>query len=74
MLTITLNVEGMMCQNCEKHVNKAVESNFAVQSVTSDHEKNETVIVCSEKPDMERLKAVIAEEGYTVVSEKVTEA
>ena len=65
MIETIITVEGMMCPNCERHVNEAVQSAFEVESVSSDRTENKTVIV-SEKPiDAEKLRAVITEAGYT---------
>ncbi len=64
MITTKIVVEGMMCDNCEKHVNEAVKKNFKVKSVKSDRANNETVIESKEPLDAEKLAAVIEEEGY----------
>ena len=64
MIKTTVSVTGMMCHNCEKHVNEAVKKNFKVKSVESSFEKGETVILSKEALDLEALKAVISEEGY----------
>ena len=59
-----LNVEGMMCQNCERHVNEAIRKNFDVESVVSDHGKNETIVISNAPLDHEKLYKVIADEDY----------
>ncbi|MBP5311643.1 MAG: heavy metal translocating P-type ATPase [Clostridia bacterium] len=64
MIRTTVEVKGMMCHNCERHVNKAVQEAFDVVSVESSLEKNETVIISASKLDEERLLGVIREEGY----------
>jgi len=64
MFRTVIHVEGMMCHNCEKHVNEAVKKNFKVKSVDSSFEKQETVILSKEGLDADALKAVITEEGY----------
>ncbi len=68
MVKTIVGVEGMMCHNCERHVNKAVEANFNVKSVVSDFEAKQTVIESEAALDPEKLKAVIGEEGYEVTS------
>ena len=60
------SVEGMMCHNCEKHVNEAIKKAFKVKSVDSDHKKNETVVISKEELNAEAVKAVIEEQGYKV--------
>ena len=64
MITTTIAVEGMMCENCEKHVREAVKKNFKVKSVVADRTKNQAVIESKEPLDAEKLAAVITEEGY----------
>jgi len=64
MYKITANVEGMMCPHCEARVNDAVSKNFTVESVTSSHEKNETVIVAAAPVDEAKLAEVIKDAGY----------
>ncbi len=71
MVKTIVGVEGMMCHNCERHVNKAVEANFDVKNVTSDFEAKQTVIESEAALDAEKLKAVIGEEGYEVTSVEV---
>ncbi len=64
MVKITVEVNGMMCGNCEKHVNKAIENAFKVKKVTSDHKANRTEIIADEPIDEGKLKAVIEDDGY----------
>lgn len=66
MYKITVDVEGMMCGNCEAHVNKAVSKAFDVKSVTSSHESGKTEIISENPIDEGKLKDIIVEEGYTV--------
>ena len=49
MNEIILNVEGMMCGNCEKHMNEMIQEKFDVKEVTSSHKKAETQIISEEK-------------------------
>jgi copper chaperone CopZ len=68
MTEITLKIDGMMCGMCESHVNDAVRRAFNVKKVTSSHKKGETVIVTKEKIDVPKLKNIICETGYQVLS------
>ena len=61
---IVLNVEGMMCPHCEARVKKAVEEVEGVERAEPNHKKN-TVTVFGEC-DIEKVKAVITEQGYKV--------
>lgn len=60
-----INVEGMMCPMCEKHVKEAIEKNFAVQSVTASHEAKRVEIESAAPLDYEKVAAVITDAGYT---------
>ena len=63
-----VNVEGMMCPMCEKHVKEAIEKNFSVESVTASHEAKKVEITSAEPLDFEKIKAVVADAGYTATS------
>ncbi|MBQ3378592.1 MAG: cation transporter [Clostridia bacterium] len=64
MFKTTLKIEGMMCEKCEAHVNRAVNKNFSVKEVVSSHKNGATEIISEEKLDEAKLAAVIADEGY----------
>ena len=68
MIRTTVQVSGMVCGMCEAHVNDAIRSAFQVQKVSSSRSKGETVIE-SEKPlDQEKLRQVINNAGYLMLS------
>ena len=71
MNEIILNVEGMMCGNCEKHMNEMIQEKFDVKEVTSSHKKAETQIISEEKLDVDKLKAEVDEIGYKVIEIEV---
>lgn len=65
-MTKELHIEGMMCQNCVKHVTKALESIDGVSEVNvSLEEKKATVTVPGSVSD-DTLKNAVTEEGYEV--------
>lgn len=66
MNKIVVEVTGMRCPMCEKHVNEIVKNNFDVKSVTSSHEKNETVIITPVEISDEELLKVLSTTGYTI--------
>ena len=68
MTQTVLKIEGMACGMCESHVNDAIINNFSVKKVKSSHKKGETVIKSEQPLDAEKLKKVIADTGYTLVS------
>lgn len=68
MTQTVLKIEGMACGMCESHVNDAIRNNFSVKKVKSSHKKGETVIKSEQPLDAEKLKKVVADTGYTLVS------
>ena len=68
MENIVLKVEGMMCGMCESHINDAVRRAFQVKKVTSSHSRGETVILAEKEISEDKLREVIEETGYTVLS------
>ena len=67
MVETVLKVNCMMCGMCESHINEVVRKTADVKKVTSSHTKGETVIVSEQPLDIDKLKAAIADTGYTVV-------
>ncbi|MDO5548953.1 MAG: cation transporter [Eubacteriales bacterium] len=71
MVKITANVEGMMCQHCEAHVNEAVRKAFpSVKDVTSSHSKNTTEIISEQELDEAAVSETIRATGYQVTGVK----
>lgn len=66
MIETVLKINGMMCGMCESHVNEVVRKTAEVKKVTSSHTKGETVILSEQPLDLDKLKAAIADTGYTV--------
>lgn len=65
MIRITVQVDGMMCGMCEAHVNDAVRRSLPVKKVTSNHKKQETVILTETDIEDSRIEAAIKDSGYT---------
>ena len=74
MYKTTVTVEGMMCRNCEKHVNEAVKKNFKVKDVSSSYDDNLTTILSKKEIDADKLIAVITEAGYNASDVKTENA
>ncbi len=68
MYKMTLNVDGMMCSHCEKHVNDEIKKRFDVQSVESSHTDDTTVIVAAEPIGEFELGMAIDAAGYKLLS------
>ena len=73
MLKITMEIDGMMCGMCESHINDAIRREFKVKKVTSSHIKRQTVILTEKPLDEDRLRKVIDETGYKVMSIETVE-
>ena len=67
MYKVILNVEGMMCEMCEAHVNKAVRNVCNAEKVTSSHTNGITEIIVDGQPDVARIKKAVKDTGYNVV-------
>lgn len=68
MIKTIAKIEGMMCGMCEKHVNNAVSRAFVTENITSSHKKGETEIISETAPDEIKLREVVEEAGYKVIS------
>ncbi len=66
MIKTILNIEGMMCPRCEKHMNEAIEQAFHVEKVTSSHSKNQTEVISEAPLDEELLQSTVTAAGYTL--------
>ena len=69
----TLEIKGMMCGMCESHINETIRNKFDVKKVSSDRNKNETVVISKNKLDEDALEAAIKETGYEFISLKSEE-
>ena len=68
MIRTTVQVSGMVCGMCEAHVNDAVRSAFPVKKVSSSRARGETVIESETPLDHEKLRQVINNTGYLMLS------
>ena len=68
MIQTTIGIDGMMCEMCEAHINDAIRRSFAVKSAKSNRKKKQCVVVSEEPLDEGRLREVIAETGYDLLS------
>lgn len=60
----TLHVEGMMCQKCQAHVEKALAGVDGVTGVTVDLEGKQAKVTCGSGVSDETLCAAVVEAGY----------
>ena len=64
----TLSVEGMMCQNCVRHVKDALEGISGVEAVSVSLEDKSAAVTAAESVTDEALKAAVTDAGYTVTA------
>lgn len=68
MITKTIGVEGMTCNNCVRHVTRALESLPGAADVTVSLDDKTAVVSVPETVTDEQITAAIVDEGYEVVS------
>jgi copper ion binding protein len=62
----TLNIEGMSCDHCVKHVTKALEEIAGVKSAKVSLKKKNAEVEHGDTVSLETMKAAIVEAGYEV--------
>ena len=68
MIKTVVGIDGMMCSHCEAHMNEAIRNNFDVKKVSASHTAKNAEILSEEALDVEKLKQVVADTGYTFIS------
>ena len=66
-MTITLSIEGMMCEHCKKHVEEAL-GKLSVSSVSVDLAGKSASITPTDDISDDTLKRTIADAGYELVN------
>ena len=61
-----LTIDGMMCQNCVKHVTKALESIPGASNVNVRLEDKKATVTVPDSVTDDTLKSAVAEAGYEV--------
>lgn len=69
-MNITLKVDGMMCNHCEKHVQDALLKIDGVIEVKASHIAKEVEVKANKAIDETLFKTAIEEEGYTYLGIK----
>lgn len=63
---IVLNVSGMMCEHCERHVKNALEAIGGVAEAHPDHNTGKVVVKLEKEVSFEVMKTAVEAEGYSV--------
>lgn len=66
--THTLSINGMMCQHCVAHVDKALKAVPGVQSVAVSLDDKNATVIADASVGAEMLRNAVTEAGYEVVS------
>lgn len=64
MMTLTINVDGMMCKHCVAHVEEACNKVDGVKESVASLENKNVVVTCDEKVGKETLIEAIKNAGY----------
>jgi copper chaperone CopZ len=65
--TTVLNITGMSCQMCVKHVTKALKELNGVTDVVVSLDQNTATVTYNPEPvGLEEFKSAVAEAGYAV--------
>lgn len=62
----TLQIEGMMCHNCEAHVQKALEKIPGVTGAVVSHESGTAVVTLASPVEDRVLREAVEAEDYRV--------
>jgi copper chaperone CopZ len=68
MIQTTIGIDGMMCEMCEAHINDAIRKHFAVKSAKSNRKKKQCIVVSEEPLDETKVREVIGQTGYELLS------
>ena len=60
-----LKIDGMMCNHCRMHVEKALSAVEGVSAVTVDLEAKTATVESATEIDRDVLRAAVADDGYT---------
>ena len=63
-----INIEGMSCENCVKHVTESLENINELNSVKVSLLRNAAKVESKEDVEDEKLKKAIEDAGYKVTS------
>ena len=65
--TVSFTVEGMMCNNCKAHVEKALLAVKGVKSVDAVLDTKTVTVTAKESVAEEALKSAVVAAGYKVI-------
>lgn len=66
LMNYELNVEGMMCEHCKKHVEDALNAMSGVKNVTVELSQNKAFVEADRDINRDEFEKVIKDAGYTL--------
>ena len=63
-MKIELDVEGMMCEHCEKRVKDSISKIDGIKTVKADHKSGKVKVTTSKEVDIDLIKDAVKEAGY----------
>ena len=66
MKELTINVEGMMCMHCVKHVEDACKRNANVVDAKASLDNKNVVVSYNDDVNVDEIKKSIVDAGYEV--------
>lgn len=66
MMTVTMNINGMMCEHCEARVKKTLEAIPQVEKAAVSHVENRAVVTLKEEIPFSVLKEAVEAQDYEV--------
>ncbi len=67
-MTKTVKIEGMMCEHCEMHIKKALESIDGITSATASHTAGTAVIEETKDVPASEIAKAVEDAGYKFVA------
>lgn len=67
-MTKELQIEGMMCEHCKKHVEEAIQEIPGVTAVEVSLEKNNAVVTSEREIETKEFDNAIEEAGYKLLN------
>ncbi len=65
--TVTLSVDGMMCNNCKAHVEKALLAVKGVRSAEAELDTKLVTVVAKDSVNEDALRSAVTAAGYKVI-------
>ena len=65
-MKLEFDVEGMMCDHCEKRVKDSVSNVDGVKGVKADHKSGKVKVSTSKEVNIDLIKSAIKDAGYKV--------